>query len=62
MGIVQIVLVLALVGFLVYLIVTYIPMPDIFQKGIIGIVCFALIVFLLQVLGVNTGLPIMRVK
>ena len=56
----SLILALALVGFCVWLILQ-IPMPQVFRNVIIGIVVVALIVYLLQWLGVNTlGLPHLR--
>jgi len=48
---ITLVLSLALVGFLVWLIITYIPMPDVFKKAIIVIVVILLILYVLRVLG-----------
>lgn len=48
MDLIMLVLVLALVGFLVYLITTYIPMPPIFKTAITVIVVVAVILFLIQ--------------
>jgi len=47
---------LGITGFLVYLITTYIPMPDIFKKIIYVIVAIAIIVFCLNTFGfLGTG-------
>lgn len=43
-------LVLAIVGFIVYLIITFIPMPEVFQKVIIGIAVIVLLVYVIQLL------------
>ena len=48
---------LALVGFLVWLVVTYIPMPDVFKKAIIVIVVVLLILYLIQLFGFDIPLP-----
>lgn len=45
-------LLFALVGFVVYLVITYIPMPDIFQK-VIMVVCAILLI--LYIIGMITG-------
>lgn len=50
MGLVLTILVLALVGFLVWLITTYIPMPDIFKNVIMVAVAVLIIVWLIGVL------------
>lgn len=51
---------LAVVGFLVYLIVTYIPMPPIFSNIIIAIVVIVLVLYLIGVFGLM-DIPIPRV-
>jgi hypothetical protein len=43
---------LGLVGFIAYLIVTYIPMPAIFRTVILVIIAVALIIFCLNTFGV----------
>jgi hypothetical protein len=48
MDLIMLILVLALVGFLVYLIITHIPMPPIFKVAIQIIVVVAIILFLIQ--------------
>ena len=48
MDLVMLILVIALVGFLVYLITAYIPMPPIFKTAIQIIVVVALILYLIQ--------------
>ncbi len=48
MDLVLLVLVLALVGFLVYLIITHVPMPPIFQTAIQIIVVVAIILYLIS--------------
>jgi len=45
-------LTLAVIGFIVWLIVTYIPMPDVFQKGIIVIAVIFVLLYVLNALGV----------
>lgn len=55
MDLVMLVLVIALVGFLVYLVTTHIPMPPIFKTAIQIIVVVALILYLIQRFG--GGLP-----
>lgn len=52
MPLISLILMLAIVGFLLWLIITYIPMPDPFKKVIIVIVVIVLVVYLLQLLGV----------
>jgi len=50
---IQLILTLAIIGFIVWLIVTYIPMPDVFKKGIIVIVAICVILYLLRVFGIG---------
>ncbi len=52
---------IAFVGFLAWIILQ-IPMPGPFKNIIIGILCFLLVVWVLQSLGVNTGLPAVRLR
>lgn len=47
------ILTLAVVGLVVYLITTYIPMPPIFKTVIYVIVAIVLIVYLMRVLGIG---------
>jgi hypothetical protein len=54
---IELILMLALIGFLVYLITTYIPMPDIFQKAIIVIAIVLVILYLIRLFGVDLPLP-----
>ena len=49
---ISLILTLALVGFLVYAITTYIPMPAIFKTGIYVIVAVFLILYLMRTLGI----------
>lgn len=51
-SILTVILVLALIGFVVYLIRTYIPMPEIFQQVLMVVVAVLLIVW---VIGMVTG-------
>jgi hypothetical protein len=57
----MLILTLAIIGFVVYLITTYIPMPPIFKTGILVIVAVIVILYLMQVLGV-ADLPVPRVR
>lgn len=47
------VLTLALLGLIVYLVTTYIPMPAVFKTIIYVIVAVVLIIYLMRVLGVG---------
>lgn len=59
MSLIAVVLILALVGAVVWLILQ-IPMPQVFRNVIVGVVVIFLVLWLLQVLGVSTGLPRLR--
>lgn len=59
MTIVGLILVLALMGAVVWLILQ-IPMPGIFKNVIMVVVAIVLVLWLLQAIGVSTGLPRMR--
>ena len=61
MPLIPVILAIAIVGFIVW-VVLQIPMPQIFKNIIIGVVALALIIWLLQMLGVATGLPSFRLK
>jgi len=61
MGLIELVLVMAIVGFLVYLIVTYIPMPAPFKTAIVVIVVIVLVLYLLRILGF-ADIPVGRMR
>ena len=48
---------LALIGFLVWAITTYIPMPDVFQKGIIVLAAIFVILYLVRLFGLDVPVP-----
>ncbi len=52
MPLISLILTLAVVGFLLWLIITYIPMPAPFKNVIVVIVVIVLVLWLLQVFGV----------
>jgi len=52
MDLIILLLVIAVIGFLVYLIITYIPMPDIFKTAITILAVVFIIIFLIRSLGV----------
>jgi hypothetical protein len=54
---ITLVLGIALLGFLVYLIITYIPMPDIFQKAIVVIAIVFVVLYLVNLFGFDIPLP-----
>ncbi len=56
-GLVVLILALALIGFMVYLIVTYIPMPAIFQQVIMVAIAIVVILYLLGLLTGHAAWP-----
>jgi len=54
---IMLLLALALVGFLVYCIITYIPMPQIFKTGIIVIATVLIIMYLIRIFNLDLPLP-----
>lgn len=56
MDIIHLIIVLAVIGFALWILLTYVPMPDPFKKVIIAIVALALILVVLEFVGVDTGL------
>lgn len=48
MGLIELVLTIAVIGFLVWLIITYIPMPEPFKTGIVVIVVICIVLFVLR--------------
>ena len=58
MTLVTIIITLALVGFLSWLVITFIPMPAIFRSLIVGLLCLFMVLWLLQSFGVPTGFSV----
>ena len=54
---ITLILMLALVGFLVYLIITYVPMPDIFKTAIVVIAVVVVILYLVRLFNVDIPMP-----
>lgn len=54
-------LTLAILGFITYLIVTYIPMPPIFKTVILVIVAIVVLIYLLGVFGIG-DVPVPRLR
>lgn len=54
---ISLILGLAIVGFLVWLIINYIPMPDPFKTAIIAIVVIIVVLYLVQMFGFDIPLP-----
>lgn len=61
MNFIELILSLAVAGFLVWL-VMQIPMPAIFKNIIYGVVCFALILWVLGMFGLVPHLGHLRIK
>lgn len=53
MSLISLIVVLAIVGFVLWLVLTYIPMPDVFKKVILVVIVLVLILWLLQVFGIT---------
>ena len=53
---IALILTIALCGFAVW-VVLQLPMPQVFKNLIIGVVTLALVIWVLQQLGFNTGVP-----
>lgn len=53
---IQALITLAVVGFIVWLIVTAIPMPNVFKQIIIGVAALWAIMWLLRAVGIISGL------
>lgn len=53
---------LVLLGLVVYLVETYIPMSPPFKTVLRVVVVLFLVLYVLQVLGVSTGLPALRLR
>lgn len=60
MGILTLILILAIIGFVLWLVLTYIPMPAPFKSIITVIIVIALILWLLQVFGLGGHLGNLR--
>ena len=54
---ITLILTLALLGFLVWVVITYIPMPDVFKKAIIVIVVVLIILYLVRLFGLDIPVP-----
>jgi hypothetical protein len=62
MSLITLILTLAIVGFLLWLVLTYIPMPDPFKKVIMVVVVIAVILWLLNGFGWLGGGPTLNFK
>lgn len=61
MTIIQLIIVLAFVGFLLFAVTTWIPMPPPYRQLFIGIVCLCVLLYVLQVFGVFSGMRSPRI-
>ena len=59
MSLISLIIALALVGFVLWLVLTYIPMPEPFKKVMLVVVILVMVLWLLQVFGVP-GLTVPR--
>jgi len=61
MGLLSLLLVLAIIGFIVWLITTYIPMPQPIRVAIIAVAAIAVILTILRAFGVS-DIPLPHLK
>lgn len=61
LGMIGLILTLAFVGLIVYLIITYIPMPAVFRTIILVIVAICLILFLMNAFGI-VDMPVPNIR
>jgi|GEM_PF-6806566 len=61
MSIIGLIVTIAIFGFIAWL-VLQIPMPQPFQKVIIGVLCLILILWILQQLGIDTGIAKLNLR
>ncbi len=61
MSILSLVLTIAIAGFIVWLILQ-IPMPAQFRNIIIGVVAVVLVLYVLQIFGISTGFPVLKLR
>ena len=59
MGLISLILILAIVGFAVWMVTTYVPMPPPFKTAIYVIVVLVLVLYVLRVLGIS-DIPLTR--
>jgi hypothetical protein len=57
MSIITLIITLAIIGFLLWLVLTYVPMPEPFKRIILIIVVFAVVLWLLYGFGLLGGGP-----
>lgn len=56
MDLISLLLTLAVVGFLAWVIITYIPMPDLFKNVIVVVMVIAVVLYLVKFFKVNIAL------
>ena len=61
MGLIELLLVLAVIGFILWLLITYVPMPQPIRMAIIVIATVAAILFVLRAFGIG-DIPLPRLK
>ena len=60
MGLIGLIVLLAVVGFLVYLVTNYVPMAEPFKKAIVVIVVIVLVLYVLQLFVGDIPIPRLR--
>lgn len=60
MGLIEFIVILALIGFAVYLITTYVPMPAPIKMAIVVIAILVIVVVFLRALGLDIAVPKIR--
>lgn len=60
MTLIPVLIALALLGFIVWVILQ-IPMPEVVRRIIIGVVVVIVVLYVLQIFGVQTGVPQIRI-
>lgn len=58
---IALILTLAVFGFIAWAILQ-IPMPSPFRNIILGLICLVLVIYVLQMVGVHTGFPAVRLR
>ena len=61
MPLVQVIIILIVVGVLLWLVTTYIPMQDTIKKIIVAVVIIAVVLWLLNIFGLFSGLNNIRI-
>lgn len=61
MPIIQLIIILAVIGFLLWLLTTYVPMEPLIKRIIVIVVVFAVVIWLLNVFGLLNGLGTIKV-